>query len=90
MPKIVKCIVLGKELQGLEFAPLPGPLGTRIQENVSKEAYQQWLQHQTMLINEKRLSMGNAKHRKYLAEQMEKYFFGGEVDQVAGYVPKSQ
>ena len=88
MTTTVNCVVLGKKLPGLEFAPLPGSLGTKIQENVSKEAYQQWLQHQTMLINEKRLSMGNAEHRKYLTEQMEKYFFGGEVDQVAGYVPK--
>ena len=71
----------------LAFAPVPGPLGIRIHENVSMEAWQQWLNHQTMLINEKRLSMGNAAHRQYLTEQMEKYFFGGDFDIPEGYTP---
>ncbi len=67
--------------------PLPGELGTKIHDNVSSEAWQKWLAHQTMLINEKRLSMGNADHRKYLTEQVEKYFFGGDVDRPEGFQP---
>ena len=90
MPKTVLCVVFGKEMPGLAVPPLPGPLGKRILENVSSEAWQQWLSHQTMLINEKRLSMGNAEHRKYLTEQMEKYFFGGDVDKPEGYTPPDE
>jgi Fe-S cluster biosynthesis and repair protein YggX len=68
---------LGKEAEGLDRAPYPGELGQRIFENVSKEAWQGWLQHQTMLLNEHRLSPINPKDRKFLEDEMEKYFFGG-------------
>ncbi len=87
MANTVNCVKLGKEMPAIPFAPLPGDLGNKIQLNVSMEAWQQWLKHQTMLINEKRLSMGNAEHRKYLTEQVEKYFFGGDFDKPVGYVP---
>ena len=87
MARTVKCIKLGKEAEGLDFAPYPGELGKRIYENVSKEAWQQWLRHQTMLINEDRLTLADPQARKYLAEQMEKHFFGDGADAATGYVP---
>ncbi len=77
MSRTVHCIKLGKEAEGLERTPYPGDLGQRIFENVSKEAWQGWLQHQTMLLNEHRLSPINPKDRKFLEDEMEKYFFGG-------------
>ncbi len=88
MANTVRCILLQQDLPALPMPPLPGELGARIHANVSAEAWQKWLSHQTMLINEKRLSMGNAEHRKYLTEQVEKFFFGGEVDQPEGFKPK--
>ena len=90
MSNTVKCVLLKKELPALAMQPLPGPLGTKIYQNVSAEAWQQWLSHQTMLINEKRLSLGKAEDRKYLSEQVEKFFFGGDVDKPAGYIPPEE
>ena len=87
MARMVKCIKLGREAEALDFPPYPGELGKRIFENVSKEAWKQWLEHQKMLMNENRLNLADAKARKYLAEQMEKHFFGGGADVAAGYVP---
>ena len=87
MTRMVKCVLLGKELEGLERPPYPGDLGKRIYEQVSKQAWQQWLQHQTMLINEYRLSAIDPKARKYLAEEMEKFFFGGGSEKPAGFQP---
>ena len=87
MTRIVKCIKLGREAEGLDFPVYPGELGQRIFENVSKEAWNQWIQHQTMLVNEYRLNLADIKARKYLATQMEAYFFGDGVIQPAGYVP---
>ena len=86
MARSVNCIKLGHEAEGLDFPPMPGELGKRIFENVSKEAWQQWIKLQTMLINENRLSMTDPNARKYLAEQMQKHFFGSGADQVAGFV----
>ena len=90
MPKTVHCIKLDKDAEGLDFAPYPGELGQRIFERVCKEAWQQWLALQTMLINEQHLSPMNPEHRKYLEEQMENHFFGEGSDQPAGYVPPDQ
>lgn len=87
MARTVHCVLLKKDADGLDFAPYPGELGKRIWESVSKEAWQQWLKHQTMLVNENRLNLADARARQYLARQMEQYFFGGGVDQPAGYVP---
>ena len=87
MARMVKCIKLGREAEGLDMAPYPGELGKRLYENVSKEAWQQWLRHQTMLINENRLNLSDARARKYLAEQLEQHFFGEGADVAAGYVP---
>ena len=76
MSKIVNCIKLGKELEGLKSSPYPGALGQKIFDNVSKDAWQMWLQHQTMLINEYRLTPIEQKDRNFLEQEMEKFFFG--------------
>ena len=89
MTRTVQCVLLKKEAEGLAFPPYPGELGKRILDNVSKEAWQQWLKHQTMLVNENRLNLADARARQYLARQMEKHFFGEGADQAAGYVPPS-
>ena len=88
MTRMVKCIKLGKEAPGMKFAPLPNELGKRILENVSQEAWDAWTRHQTMLINENRLSLADPRAREYLAQQMENYFFGEGADAVQGYIPK--
>lgn len=77
MSRKVQCIKLEKEAEGLATLPYPGDLGKRIYDNVSKEAWKMWLGHQTMLINEYRLTPIEPKARKFLEEEMEKYFFGG-------------
>jgi Fe-S cluster biosynthesis and repair protein YggX len=87
MARIVKCTKLKKEAEGLDYPPYPGPLGLKIFENVSKEAWSGWLEHQTMLLNEKRLSLVDPQARKYLTEQTEAYFFGDGADKAEGYVP---
>lgn len=90
MARTVNCVKFGHEAEGLERPPYPGELGQRIWENVSREAWDQWIRYQTMLINENRLNLMDPRARKYLAEQMEEYFFGkGEADPVSGYVPPS-
>jgi Fe-S cluster biosynthesis and repair protein YggX len=87
MARMVNCIKLGREAEGLDFPTYPGPLGKRIFDNVSKEAWAQWVRQQTMLVNENRLSLADPAARKYLAEQMERHFFGGGADVAQGYVP---
>ena len=88
MPRKVKCVLLGIEADGLDYVPYPGELGKRIYDNVSRQAWQKWLAHQTMLINENRLSPIEPKARKFLEVEMEKFFFGGGSAAPAGYVPK--
>ncbi len=87
MARMVKCVKLGREAEGLDFPPYPGELGKRLFENVSKEAWQGWLRHQTMLINEYRLTPIEPKARRFLEEQMEQFFFGEAVKVPEGYVP---
>lgn len=87
MPRTVQCVKLGREAEGLEHPPYPGALGQRIFANVSKEAWQQWIRLQTMIINENRLNLADPQHRKYLVEQVEKHFFGSGADQVQGFIP---
>nr|WP_199046205.1 oxidative damage protection protein [Dyella sp. ASV24] len=86
MSRIVHCAKLGRDAEGLDFAPWPGPLGQRIYAEISKEAWQQWLAHQTMLLNEYRLNPLEAKARQFLSAEMEKFLFGGDVIQPEGYV----
>ena len=89
MPRTVQCVYLKKEAEGLDFAPYPGELGKRIYDNVSKEAFELWKRHQTMLVNENRLNLADQRARQYLARQMERFFFGEGVEQPVGYVPPS-
>ena len=86
MSRTVHCQLLDKEAEGLPAPPYPGELGQRVFENISKEAWQQWLAHQTMVINENRLTPINPKHRHFLELEMEKFFFGGGAEKPAGYV----
>ena len=87
MTRMVHCIKLGHEAEGLERAPYPGELGQRIFDQVSKEAWAAWLKHQTMLVNENRLNLAEAHARKYLAQQMENHFFGDGAEMPSGYMP---
>ncbi len=89
MSRTIHCSKLDIDAEGLDFAPWPGPLGQRIYAEISKPAWQQWLAHQTTLINEYRLNPLDAKSRKYLAGQMENFLFGGDVAQAAGFTPPS-
>lgn len=86
MTRTVVCIKLDREGEGLNKPPYPGELGQRIFDNVSREAWQMWLQHQTMLINEYRLSPIEPKDRTYLVEEMEKFFFGEGSDKPQEFV----
>ena len=86
MARMVNCIKLNREAEGLDLPPYPGELGKRLYEGVSKEAWKQWLELQKMLVNENRLNLADAAARKYLAEQMDAYFFGAGADVAAGYV----
>ena len=87
MARTVFCIKLQHEAEGLGFAPYPGELGKRIYANVCKQAWSQWLAHQTMLINENRLSPLDPAARKFLEAEMEKYFFGEGSSAPSGYMP---
>ena len=89
MARMVQCIKLGREAEGLDFPHLPGELGKKVYENVSKEAWQAWLRHQTMLINENRLNLADSRARQYLTQQLQNYFFGTGADMPAGFVPPS-
>jgi len=86
MSRVVNCIKLNREAEGLERQPYPGDLGKRVFDNVSKQAWQEWLKQQTMLLNEYRLSPVNPKDRKFLEEQMEKFFLGEGADTPAEFV----
>jgi Fe-S cluster biosynthesis and repair protein YggX len=90
MTRMVQCVKLGREAEGLDRPTYPGPLGQRIFDNVSKEAWQGWIRQQTMLVNENRLNLADPAARKYLAEQMENYFFGEGAAMPAGYVPENK
>lgn len=79
MARMVDCIKLGKHAEGLEFQTWPGELGARIFENISKQAWQDWLQQQTILINEYKLNPLEQQHKKYLSAQMEAFFFGDGI-----------
>jgi Fe-S cluster biosynthesis and repair protein YggX len=87
MARTVHCVKLGREAEGLDYPPYPGELGKRIYANVSKEAWKHWLELQKMLVNENRLNLADKKARDYLAQQMEKHFFGEGAESATGYVP---
>jgi Fe-S cluster biosynthesis and repair protein YggX len=87
MARTVQCVYLKREAEGLDRAPYPGELGQRIFENISREAWRAWVSHQTMLLNEYRLSPIDPKARKFLVEEMEKFLFGGGAKAPEGFVP---
>ena len=87
MAHMVQCQYLKKKAEGLSFAPDPGERGKRIYDHISKDAFEVWKKHQTMLVNENRLNLADARARQYLARQMEQFFFGDGGDKPAGYVP---
>jgi Fe-S cluster biosynthesis and repair protein YggX len=88
MARMVHCVKLNKEAEGLERLTYPGELGKKIFENVSKEAWQAWLKHQTILINENRLSPVDPRHRQLLETEMEKFFFGDGSALPEQFVPE--
>ncbi len=88
MARMVNCVKLGKEAEGLDMLTYPGDLGQRIYDNISKEAWQAWVNHQTMLMNEYRLSPINPKDRKFLEEEMEKFLFGEGPSAIDNFVPE--
>ena len=90
MSRTVFCRKYQQELPGLDRPPYPGPKGQDIFEHVSSKAWQEWQSHQTMLINERQLSMMNAEDRKFLQEQMDKFLAGEDYARADGYVPPSQ
>ncbi len=87
MARMVFCEVDQVETEGLDFVPWPGEAGKRVFAGVGKPAWQRWLAHQTMLINENRLSPRDPKHRAFLETELEKFLFGGGAEKPAGYVP---
>ncbi len=89
MSRTVFCRKYQKDMEGLPQPPFPGPRGQRIFESVSKQAWQEWMAHQTLLINERRLNMMDRGARAFLEEEMEKFFSNESVAQAEGYVPPS-
>lgn len=89
MARMVQCVKLKREAEGLDFPPYPGPLGTRIWQSISKQAWQEWVGIQTRLVNENRLNLADARARKYLAQQMESFLFEDSSVEAQGYVPPS-
>lgn len=87
MTRIIHCKKLNKEAEGFERAPYPGELGKKIQDEISKEAWQLWVNHQTMLINENRLSLINPEARTFLVQEMQKFLFGDGSEKPTGYTP---
>ena len=88
MTRYIFCSKLNKEEEGLDALPFPGPRGEKIYQHISKQAWKMWLSHQTMLINEYRLSLIDPKAREFLNEEMQKYFFGEGSTKPAGFTPK--
>ena len=90
MARMVQCAKLKREAQGLDFPPYPGDLGVRIWQSISKEAWEQWIDIQTRLVNENRLNLADARARKYLAEQMQQFLFEDVNVEAQGFVPPSE
>ena len=87
MSRTVFCVKQQKQTEGLDFAPWPSPLGERVFNNIGKPAWAEWLAHQTMLINENRLTPRDPKTREFLQAEMEKFLFGEGAEKPMGYVP---
>lgn len=90
MSRMVQCVKLGIQAEGLDAPPFPGEQGQRIYDSISKAAWQEWLKLQTMLINEHRLTPFEPQARKFLAQEREKFLFGGGASAPEGYVPPKE
>ncbi len=88
MPRMVKCVKLGKELPGIPYKPFTNELGQRIYDNVSMDAWRQWIEHSKMIVNEYRIDLASPQGQKLMLEQAEKYFFGEGADRPPDYVPQ--
>ncbi len=88
MTRMVKCLKLGVEVEGLDTPPFPGVNGQRIFDHISKQAWKEWLAMQTMIINERRLASFDPASKKILEEEREKFLFAGGFEMPEGYVPK--
>lgn len=89
MTRMVQCTKLKREAPGLDYPPYPGDLGVKIWQSISREAWEQWVDIQTRLVNENRLNLADARARKYLAEQMQQFLFEDVDIEAQGYVPPS-
>ncbi len=90
MARMVHCKKLNQELEGLDAPPFPGPKGQDIYDNISKQAWLEWLEHQTRLINEKHLNMMDLTARTYLNEQRDRFLSGQAIDEAEGFVPPAE
>ncbi len=90
MARMIKCLKLGIETEGLESPPFPGPKGQFIYDNISQQAWNEWINMQTMIINEQRLASFDPKAKKLLEEEREKFLFSGGFEAPEGYVPEKK
>lgn len=90
MTRMVDCVKLKKQAEGLEFPPYPGDLGVKIWRSISKQAWNNWMDIQTRLVNENRLNLADSRARKYLGEQMQRYLFEDQDIEADGFVPPAQ
>ena len=90
MARMVQCVKLKREAQGLDFPPYPGDLGVKIWQSISKDAWNQWMDIQTRLVNENRLNLADARARNYLAQQMQQFLFEDADIEAQGYVPPAE
>ena len=90
MSRTVKCTKLGRELPGLEYAPLKGELGEKIYNEISEEAWEEWIKHSTMVINEYRLNPTEEKSQEFLLKQLKEFLFGAGVEAPPDYVPETK
>jgi Fe-S cluster biosynthesis and repair protein YggX len=90
MARLVNCVKLGRELPGLDEPPFPGPLGQRLFDQVSRQAWDLWPSHATLLINHYGLNLADPSAQKMLMQQMEEFFFGAEARMPEGWVPEGQ
>jgi Fe-S cluster biosynthesis and repair protein YggX len=90
MSRTVRCVILKRDAEGLDYPPVPGELGRKIFESVSKEGWAMWTSRQTMLINEYRLNLADERAQKLLTEEMEQFFYGAGVAPPPGWVPPAE
>jgi len=90
MTRLIHCAKLGTEAEGLEAPPFPGAKGQQIYETISKQAWQEWLKMQTLLINEHKLASFEPKAKKFLEQEREKFLFGSDFAMPDGYVPPKE